>query len=144
MNSKTNMKKIIFFSFLISIVSTSNAQLVSPDNDHGKLHYGDQNNIPNAAVNTAVAIFSSKNKSNFSNDSISGMCTFNGGTCNGAEITLSIKGKRIFITTLTSMGTFKIPNLKANEIYILELTWAKKNLTKTKSVETGEYIEIKL
>lgn len=138
------MKKYLLFLILISIVSTSNAQRVSADDDNGKLHFGDQNNIPNAAVNTAVAIFSSKNKSDISNDSISGMCTFNGGTCNGAEIALSLKGQRIFTTTLTSMGTFKIPNLKANQIYILELTWAKKNLTKTKSVEAGEYIEIKL
>jgi hypothetical protein len=137
-------KKITLFLFSISLVLTSNAQSVSSKNDTGKLILGDQNNITNAAIHSASAIFSSFKESNIPNDSISGMCSFNGGTCNGAEIALSIKGKRIFTTTLTSMGIFKISNLKANEIYILELTWAKKNLSKTKLVEAGEYVEIKL
>ena len=138
------MKKMILLLFLISLPLASNAQSVSSKNDTGKLILGDQNNIPNGAIQAGVAIFSSFKKSKTSNDSISGMCTFNAGTCNGAEIALYRKSQRIYLTTLTSMGKFKIPNLKDNESYILELTWASKNLTKTKSVEAGEYVEIKL
>ncbi len=123
---------------------TSKAQSVLPKNDTGKLNFGDQNNLPNAVTHAGVALFSSFKKSNVTKDSISGICTFNGATCNGAEIALYKEKDRIYQTTLTSMGTFKIPNLKSSESYLLELTWVSKNLSKKKSVEAGEYVEIGL
>ena len=137
-------KKITLFLFSISLALTSSAQNVSSKNDTGKLNFGDQNNFPNAVTHAGIAIFSSLKESNVTKDSISGMCTLNGSTCNGAEIVLYRKKDRIYQTTLTSMGTFKIPNLKSSESYLLELTWVSKNLSKTKSVEAGEYVEIKL
>ncbi len=134
-----NLIQCVFVIFFAQVVSAQ-----SPDNIPGKVRFGDQNNYPNAAVNTAVAFLSSFKKSDVAKDTLSGSCSFNGGTCNGAQVSLSKDGQKIFVTTLTSMGTFKIPNLKPNMPYMLELTWPLKKLSKTKSVEAGEYVEIKL
>lgn len=117
---------------ILSFSLSSKAQMINPSN------------TTNAAANTVVAALSSFSRNDVSSDTISGACTFKDGSCNGAEISLYKNDQRVFVTTLTSLNGFKIPNLKKKESYILKLSWSKHNLIQTKKVETGEFVDIRL
>jgi hypothetical protein len=74
-------------------------------------------NPVNAASNTASAVLQSFKKDTIAKDAVFGICEFNGGTCNGAEISLFNNNIKIFSATLTSSAGFQIPRLKQNESY---------------------------
>ncbi len=103
------------------------------------------NSPTNAVLGVANAAISSIKKVDVPVDSISGVCFYREGSCNGAEIVLLNNEQReVFRTSLTSVGNFTIPRLKKNINYTLKLDWKKHRLTESKTVSVGEYVEIQL
>lgn len=100
------------------------------------------NNVPNAVANAMVAALHVKKSSNVPKDSVSVLCTYRGGSCNGAQLTLTKNDTIVFEGTLTSIDALRIPNLKTNEVYNLKMSWAKHQLTESKEVATGEFVTI--
>lgn len=121
-----------FILYFLLLSTLSQAQLVNV------------NNIPNAAANAVVAALHTLSRKDVPVDSISGICSYRHGSCNGATIVLSHHEQTVFQMTLTSIDSFKIPNLKRNENYTLKLTWPKHHLMETKTVTPGEYVTISL
>ena len=108
-------------------------------------NFGNGSNPHNAALNTAVGVLVQTLKTeNVPKDSISGSCEYNGGSCNGAEISLFYKDQNVYSSTLTSLEHFKIPKLKKLESYKFVITWAKHQLTQTRQVIPGDFVQISL
>ncbi|MBA2404058.1 MAG: hypothetical protein H0V66_04740 [Bdellovibrionales bacterium] len=129
------MKKLFFTLICLSLLSFES---------QAQAQFGNYDNVPNAALNTTTALIRTFTKENIPKDSVSGMCEFSGSNCNGAEITLFKGNQRIYVGTLTSRGEFKIPGLKKSETYQFILNWPKHGLSQNRTVETGEFIDIKL
>lgn len=127
------MNNIILFMLLLLI-----QPLTSEAQSDGKTFRVD------AVTSSIAAALSSFRRSDIPNDSISGSCSFNGGSCNGAEVALYLNNQQVYATTLTSLGAFKIPNLKVKQSYVLKLTMKRHGLSETKNVNTGEFVEITL
>lgn len=99
-------------------------------------------NVPNAVANAMVAALHVTKSNKVPKDSVSVLCSYKGGSCNGAQLTLSKDNAVVFEGTLTSIDALRIPNLKTNEVYNLKMTWAKHQLTESKEVATGEFVTI--
>lgn len=121
--------------------SFAHAQFIRPSDPS----LGNINTPGHAVINTVSAVTAIFSKPDVPQDSISGVCFFKDGSCNGAQIEL-LKGERVvFTTTLASTNnSFKIPSLKLRETYLIKLNWPKHNLRESKEVTTGQYIEFSL
>lgn len=126
------MKLILIIVLVLFSLVSANAQFINPDNPL------------NAGLNTTSALLQSFKKDSIPKDSLVGACEFNGGTCNGAEISLFKDDVKVFSATLTSSTEFQIPRLKQNVSYKFVLTWHKHNLIQARTVKAGEFINIKV
>lgn len=133
MNFKISLLVLSFISSNFSFAQTVPASSV-----------GNPNNVPNAVVQSVFAALHSLSRNDVSKNALSVNCTFRGGTCNGAEVVLLRGENEVFKTTLTSNGSFIIPNLKKHEDYILKLTWKKHDVSEIKKVMSGEHVDIVL
>jgi hypothetical protein len=124
------MKLTLTFFILILLSKSSFAQFINPSNPL------------NAALNTSSAILQSFKKDSIPKDSLMGVCEFNGGTCNGAEVELFESDKKVFSATITSSAEFKIPRLKKDVSYKFIITWKKHNLIEARTVNAGEFVSI--
>lgn len=103
------------------------------------------NSRANAVLGVASAAISSIKKPIVPIDTISGVCFYREGSCNGAELVLlNHEEREVFRTSLTSVGNFTIPRLKKDTNYTLKLDWKKHKLTESKIVSVGEFVEIQL
>jgi hypothetical protein len=131
------MKYVIALALTLMSFSSYSTTTVPESN------LGNGSNATNAAVNLATGLLIGSIKiEKSSKNSITGTCAYNGGSCNGAEISLFYKDKQIYSSTLTSIERFEIPNLKRLETYKFVITWRKHQLTETRQVTTGEFVQI--
>lgn len=130
----------LFISLLLTLKACSSYANTVPKSD-----FGNRSNAQNAALNTAIGVLVNTFKSeNIPKDSISGSCEYNEGSCNGAEVSLYLKDKLVYSSTLTNLGEFKIYNLKRFESYKFIITWVKHKLSQTREVTPGDYIQISI
>ena len=106
--------------------------------------FGNPSNTPNAISNVVNALIVSSKRESIPKDSISGRCEFKGSSCNGATLTLKNGEEVKYSMTLTATDEFKIPNLKMNHSYSLELSWPKHGLNKMVKVSSGDFVLIQL
>jgi hypothetical protein len=130
------MKYLIASLFILITLSSYSDTIPKGD-------FGNGDNPHNAALNAAMGVLVQTLKTeNVPKDSISGSCEYNGGSCNGAEISLFYKNQQIYSSTLTNLGQFKIPKLKKLESYKFVISWPKHQLTQTHQVTPGDFVQI--
>lgn len=129
------MKAFILLGFIICSASSWAQQSANTSN---------LGNLGNAVANTIVASLYTTKKDNGLSDVFSGICTFNGSSCNGAQVTLFLDNNQIYNTVLTGTGKFAIPKLKPHQSYVLKLSWPKYKVDETRTVEAGQFITINL
>ncbi len=75
---------------------------------------------------------------------ISGSCEFEGGSCNGAEVSIFDGAASVFTATLLSNGAFQTRTLPRGRSLRLVLSWPRHGFTETRNVNVGDHVAFRL